>query len=45
VVKASPDLSVWSNAIPTEQTNGMGSFWRDFPFASGALFVRLEVNQ
>ena len=44
-VKTSPDLSVWGNAVPAEQTDGAGSFWRDFPFAPGKLFMRLEVNQ
>lgn len=43
-VKISNDLMAWSPAIPAEGADGLGSFWRDFPIASGSFFVRLEVT-
>ncbi|MCP5559866.1 MAG: DUF5123 domain-containing protein [Verrucomicrobiaceae bacterium] len=35
----------WPNAIPSEQTDGFGSYWRDFSLTGGPLFIRLKVTQ
>ena len=35
----------WSSAIPTEQADGNGHYWRDFPLTGGPLFIRLRISQ
>ena len=44
-VQSSVNLSAWPIAIPPEQSDGSGSYWRDFPLISGSRFVRLSVSQ
>ncbi|MCW1922157.1 right-handed parallel beta-helix repeat-containing protein [Luteolibacter arcticus] len=44
-VQSSVDLGAWPAAIPPEQSDGSGSYWRDFPMAGGSRFVRLAVSQ
>jgi hypothetical protein len=38
-------VNPWSNAIPGEQTDGAGLFWRDFSPGGARFFVRLKVTQ
>jgi hypothetical protein len=38
-------VNPWSNAIPGEQTDGAGLFWRDFSLGGARFFVRLKVTQ
>lgn len=35
----------WPSATPPEQTDGLGSYWRDFSLTGGPLFLRLKVSQ
>jgi hypothetical protein len=52
--KSAPDLSYavesgespgpWSPALPIEQSDGAGLYWRDFPLSAGRQFVRLKVT-
>lgn len=43
-VQSSVNLVTWPAAIPPEQGDGTGSYWRDFPM-DGSQFVRLSVSQ
>lgn len=45
VVRISGDLNIWSPAGVSEESNGLGSFWRDFTLTPGSFFVRLEVSE
>jgi len=44
-VQSSVNLGAWPAAIPPEQSDGSGAYWRDFPMADGNRFVRLSVSQ
>ncbi|MEK7952891.1 right-handed parallel beta-helix repeat-containing protein [Luteolibacter soli] len=44
-VQSSVNLGAWPAAIPSEQSDGSGSYWRDFPLTDGKRFVRLSVSQ
>ena len=44
-VQTSTNLTSWSTTAVAEQTDGAGLFWRDFPFTTQPLFVRLQVVQ
>lgn len=35
----------WTTTGVTEQTDGNGTFWRDFPASGARLFVRLKITQ
>lgn len=44
-VRTSGDLDIWSPASVSEESDGLGSFWRDFTLTSGPFFVRFEVSE
>ncbi|RYD66959.1 MAG: hypothetical protein EOP83_03840 [Verrucomicrobiaceae bacterium] len=44
-VQSSVNLSAWPAAVPAEQSDGSGGYWRDFPVVDGSRFVRLSVSQ
>jgi parallel beta-helix repeat protein len=44
-VQSSVDFGTWPAAIPPEQSDGSGAYWRDFPMTGGSRFVRLSVSQ
>jgi hypothetical protein len=35
----------WTTSSATEQTDGAGNYWRDFPLNGSARFFRLKVTQ
>jgi parallel beta-helix repeat protein len=44
-VQTSEGLGLWSPGQATEQTDGNGNYWCDFPYDPGRLFVRLSVSE
>ncbi|HEY1123080.1 MAG TPA: right-handed parallel beta-helix repeat-containing protein [Haloferula sp.] len=44
-VQSSVNFDAWPAAIPPEQSDGSGNYWRDFPMNNGKRFVRLSVSQ
>ncbi len=43
-VQTSGNLLQWTATAVAEQTDGFGNYWRDFPAATGPLFLRLQVS-
>jgi hypothetical protein len=43
-VKTSMNLVTWTSAGVTEQSDGSGTYWRDFSMTTDPFFVRLEIT-